>query len=105
MGGALLLVVSQVRERDVEKRLRKGIEARGGMCLKFSSPQNAGVPDRLCIVRGLHFFVEAKAPGKKPTKLQVEVHRQMRAAGACVHVVDTYDGVDTLLKAVDSITL
>ena len=34
------------REKQIEKYLRLRIEERGGVCLKFVSPGQDGVPDR-----------------------------------------------------------
>lgn len=48
-------------EKSLEKRFRRECERRGWICLKFESPGNAGVPDRIVID---HFggvsFVELK---------------------------------------------
>lgn len=94
-----------MRERDIEKELRLGIEARGGKCYKFVSPGNAGVPDRLVMVPGWVFLVEVKAPGKRPTKLQAHVAEEMRAAGGDVQpYVDTMDKVAALLRRVDMLS-
>ena len=49
-----------------------------------------------------HFFaVEAKAPGKKPTKRQELTMREMMNAGAAVFVIDgDVHALDTYLKVV-----
>lgn len=36
-------------------------------------------------------YVEFKAPGKAPTRLQIEEHKLMRAAGFEVHVIDSVE--------------
>ena len=60
-----------MREAEIEKYLRTKIEAKGGLCLKFVSPGNSGVPDRLVIYpKGQTCFVELKAPGKELRPLQ-----------------------------------
>lgn len=60
-----------MRESTIERSARDYARARGVLCLKFTSPGVAGVPDRLLIgPSGLVAFVEFKAPGKKPTALQ-----------------------------------
>ena len=55
---------------------------------KFTSPSNTGVPDRIFIKNGKTLFIEFKATGEKPRKLQLEIIKQMREKGAVVHVVD-----------------
>lgn len=44
--------------------------------------------DYHCIVRGLAFCIEAKAPGKKPTPRQESTIATIRSAGAPVFVID-----------------
>lgn len=56
-------------ESKIEKRLKKEIELLGGKAMKFISPGEAGVPDRIVLLPEGHvIFVELKAPGKKTKK-------------------------------------
>lgn len=50
-------------EKDIEKKLRQRVEARGGRCLKWVCPGWSGVPDRIILLPGgrIH-FVETKRP-------------------------------------------
>ena len=50
-----------------------------------------GDPDFIFSFCGIFCAIEAKAPGKKPTKLQLAKHRELRASGALVFVVDNPD--------------
>lgn len=84
-------------EAHVEQYLYRQIKKLGGMCLKFTSGIT-GVPDRIVILDGKTVFIEAKAPGKDPTKLQLFRMSQMRAAGAHVRVIDTRAQVDELIS-------
>lgn len=60
-----------MKEAETERYLKKKIEALGGLCLKFVSPGNDGVPDRIVIFpKGEVCFVELKAPGAKLKPLQ-----------------------------------
>ena len=60
-----------MQENEIEKKLKNQVEAAHGLCLKFTSPGNNGVPDRILLFpNGRIAFVEVKAPGKKPRKLQ-----------------------------------
>lgn len=67
------------------------------MCLKFTCPGTTGVPDRVVIANGQTVFIELKAPGKKPRRLQEEVIAEMRSHGADVRVANTKDLVDEVL--------
>ena len=69
-------------EKDVEKYLRDQIEKMGGMCLKFVSPGNAGVPDRLVLLPGGRvWFVEVKQDGGRVRPLQRWWQKKLRAVG------------------------
>lgn len=73
-------------ESKIEKELRLYMESLGGMFPKAVSPGNNGWPDR----NPSHpfcgpFYMELKAPGKFSTELQMEVAREMAAAGYRVY--------------------
>lgn len=76
------------REREIEASLKANIEAEGGLFLKWVSPGNNGVPDRILIYNGRVIFVELKT---KPGKLSpIQVHQQERLRKAGATVVTTY---------------
>jgi len=84
-------------ERDVEQYLVRRIAKLGGKAYKFSSPSNRAIPDRLCCLpRGRIVFVECKAPGKVPTKLQNLIIGLLRTLGHEVLIIDTKEKVDVL---------
>lgn len=86
-------------EKTIEAYLVKKVKAIGGIAYKFTSPQRRSVPDRLCVLPGGKiFFVELKAPGKLPTRLQAKEHETLRALGQLVYVIDSKAGVDALLQ-------
>lgn len=88
-----------MRERDIEKYLREQVKAAGGKAYKWNSPGNSGVPDRIVIMPGNRItFVELKAPGGKPTKLQLVQHKRLREMGCDVRVIDSIEQVDELLQ-------
>jgi hypothetical protein len=84
-------------EGIVEKYFLKRSTALGFMCLKFTAPGTAGVPDRIIIRDGRTVFVELKAPGEGPRRLQREVIKDLRSHGALVYLADTKELVDELL--------
>ena len=86
-----------MREKVIEEYLRKKCKENGFLCYKFTSPSTDGVPDRIVIGHGLTLFVELKAPGEVPRKLQVFVFDEMEKHGAEIHVVDTKDKVNALI--------
>ena len=55
-----------MRESEIEKRLKNAVKMRGGLALKFVSPNFNGVPDRLLLLpEGKAAFAELKATGRK----------------------------------------
>ena len=91
------------RESVIESYLRKQAKYNDFLCYKFVSPANDGVPDRVLIGHGRTIFVETKAPGKKPRKLQERVFQRMRDHGAYVFVMDTKDEIDRFFGSFESI--
>ena len=58
-------------EKDIEKMLTEGVKKMGGRCLKWVSPGNDGVPDRIVIMPGGRiWFVELKDDGGQLSELQ-----------------------------------
>ena len=50
-------------EKDIETKLRKMVERRGGLCLKWVCPGWSGVPDRMILLPGGRaIFIETKRP-------------------------------------------
>lgn len=74
-------------ESAVEEFLGRRVKAEGGKYLKFTSPGNSGVPDRIVILRGMVVFVELKQDTGTLSKVQRTQIKSMTAQGAKVHVV------------------
>lgn len=76
------------RERDIESGLRKQVERMGGKFMKFTSPGNDGVPDRIAILPGGRvWFVELKREGEKPTAVQKWQIERLQKLGCNVAVI------------------
>lgn len=89
-------------ENSIEKRLVTEAERVGGWCLKLPAIHNAGLPDRLCLFPGGEVvFVELKAFGKKPRKIQILMHQKLKAMGFRVEVIDTIAGCKMLALEYD----
>lgn len=81
-------------ERDIEKALVARVKDLGGLCEKFVSPGRRSVPDRIVTLPGGRIiFVELKAPGKKPTLLQMRDHWRRQDLGCDVRVIDSLEAV------------
>jgi hypothetical protein len=80
-------------EKTVEAALVARVKALGGICDKFNSGRRS-VPDRIVTLPGNKvIFVECKAPGKKPTPLQLRDHERRKALGCDVRVIDSVEAV------------
>ena len=79
-----------MKESQLEAKVVKHCRDRGILCYKFSSPAHRGVPDRLLIKDGKVLFLELKAEGKRPTRLQVREMQLLWYAGVQSEWVDTY---------------
>ncbi|MDO5015273.1 MAG: VRR-NUC domain-containing protein [Clostridia bacterium] len=88
-----------MRESEIEKILRVEIEKLNGVCFKFISPGNIGVPDRIVIYPGgkIHFIELKTKKGvlSKAQELQISV---LRSKGAEVFVIFGIDGVKQYLE-------
>lgn len=80
-------------EKQIEDLLVKQIRKHNGLCYKWTSPGNIGVPDRIVILDGRLVFVELKAPGKKPRTAQRVAARRIRKSGGRVYCISTKEQV------------
>lgn len=88
------------REREAEVRLCDGVRKLGGVAFKFTSPGNAGVPDRMIVMPGGRIiFVEVKREGGKPTVRQLAQLRRLRELGCQVFLLVGVAAVDDFLKS------
>lgn len=88
-----------MRESHIERKMKGKVEEAGGWFLKFTSPSQAGVPDRLVLLpKGKAFFAEIKAPGKVPEPLQRKVIERMVRLGHPVEVIDSIEQIDDVIK-------
>ena len=95
--------ILQMLEKQIETAFVKATHQRGGLCLKFTSPSMAGVPDRLVLLPDGHMgFVEMKAPGKHPRPLQVQRINQLKRLGYQVFVCDQFDQIGGMLDAIQA---
>ncbi len=87
-----------MREKEIENYLVRKVKKLGGICFKFVSPGNAGVPDRIVIKEGKLIFVELKAPGKSVRALQRLQIDKLLKHEQTVYVADSKEKIDLILK-------
>jgi len=89
-------------EKDLEKKLVDGIKARGGMSLKWVSPGNRGVPDRILLLPGGRIaFAEMKRPkGGRVDPLQKYWKKILTGLGFTVYTIFTEEDLSKALGEV-----
>lgn len=80
-----------MRESEIEKKVSEYAKAKGWLVYKFVSPSQRGVPDKIFIRGGEIYFIEFKASGKKPTKLQDKVFSKIRGELFEVYIIDNIE--------------
>lgn len=85
------------RESDIEGYLIKCVKEVKGLLRKVKWIGYNGAPDRLFMLKGFACWVELKAPGEEPDRLQRLEHRRLRWAGMEVVVIDSYLTVEMLV--------
>lgn len=82
-------------EAMIEKDAKEFAEGLGGVCMKWVSPGNVGVPDRiLSFAHSGPFFMEFKAPGKRLRANQKAMCVKLARKGFRVYI-----NVDSIKKA------
>lgn len=90
-----------MREKQIEQKLVQAVRKKGGLCLKFVSPNFDGMPDRLILLpRGRIAFAELKAPGKKPRPLQIARHKTLMELGFRVYIIDSVEQIGAVLDEI-----
>ena len=88
-------------EKQIERKLCDEVNKLNGMCLKQNGI--AGIPDRLVLLpNGKCAFVELKAPGEKPRKLQKIRMKQLRKLGFKTYVIDGVEQIGGVLDEIQS---
>ena len=87
-------------EREIERILVDEMKKLGGRAYKWTSPGNAGVPDRIVIFPGEPpVFVELKRAGGVPTAIQMAQMRRLEVLGQRVEVVYGIAGLVKFFRA------
>ncbi|WP_028125410.1 VRR-NUC domain-containing protein [Eremococcus coleocola] len=90
-----------MKEIEIEQKLVKAVADRMGWCLKWTSQSLTGIPDRIVLLPGGKIaFVEVKAPGEKPRKLQIRRMNQLQALGFNCYVLDKAEDIPALLEEI-----
>ena len=92
--------MTAVREKNIEDYFIRRCRELDVFVIKNTGMN--GIPDRLLIWDRMHWFLELKKPGEKPTELQVAVAKKLKAHGAIPLWADSKPCVDRILEALVS---
>ncbi len=73
-----------MNESTIERAVCAYAKAKGCIVMKLAGQNQRGQPDRLFVLGGRVLFVEFKAPGKKPTALQLKWLANLNDQGMAV---------------------
>lgn len=90
-------------EKEFESKMTDIVKSLGGLCVKFESPGNTGVPDRLVIgTHGNIYFVEMKRPSQSRTAAKQNYWKDKLTKHGCksfiIHNEEELDKFLRLLK-------
>lgn len=85
-------------ERVIEYYLIKRVKALGGEIRKLKYIARRSATDRLVLLPGRHFFAELKRSKVKAEDHQSREHKKLEWAGCEVHLLDTFEKIDEVLK-------
>ncbi|MEX6493300.1 VRR-NUC domain-containing protein [Fusobacterium animalis] len=90
-------------EKEIEAYLVRSVKNKKGLCMKWTSPGNAGVPDRIIMIPGGKvYFVELKAEGKRNnlSPLQKNFILKLKNLNCDVKVIASFQEVDEFIEEV-----
>jgi len=90
-----------LKESEIEKRLVRKVRECGGLCYKFISPANPGVPDRIVVTPdGRTIYIELKTEIGRLANIQRWQIEQLRERGADVRVLKGLPEVEAFIGEV-----
>lgn len=90
-----------MKESQIEKYLVRKVREKGGLCYKFTSPGNPGVPDRIVITPdGRTIYVELKTDIGRLANIQKWQRSEMEKRRVDVRVLYGMNAVKEFLKEV-----
>lgn len=89
-------------ETSIERRLKAGVEALGGRCIKLLTSAESGLPDRLVLLPGRRAeFVELKDRHGRLRPAQQRLRNVLAGMGWQMHVLNTNQRVDEWLENIN----
>ncbi len=89
-------------EKNLEKYFVSEIKKLGGLCYKFVSPGNSGVPDRIVVLPGVIHFVELKTDRGVVSPLQKRQIKKLNNLGQRAWVLYGFEDVEKFMNVLKS---
>ena len=89
-------------EKNYEKYFDSEIKKLGGLCYKFVSPGNSGVPDRIVVLPGVIHFVELKTDRGVVSPLQKRQIKKLNNLGQRAWVLYGFEDVEKFMNVLKS---
>jgi len=87
------------QESQIEKKAKAYARQHGFWVRKFKSPGNRAAPDSIFMSpKGVVFFIEFKAPGKKPTAAQLRELLLISKQGGNSYWVDSFENAKEIVS-------
>jgi hypothetical protein len=88
-------------EAQIEAKMVRMVRDHGGLCYKFTSPNNPGVPDRIVITPdGRTIYIELKTQYGRLAEIQQWQIEEIRKRGADVRVLKGWEAVREFIREV-----
>lgn len=88
-------------ESDIQTKILRYLKQQGVFHFKTQSTNISGIPDIVCVYRGLPLFLEVKQPKGKTTPLQEYQMDRIRQAGGYASIVTSVTDVRELLLTLE----
>jgi Holliday junction resolvase len=88
-----------MKESDIQSKVIKFVEAKGGYVVKIVSSSKAGKADLIVCYLGLFIAIEMKKPGEDPEPLQIYNQKKVRKSGGISIIGRSVGDVKLLLDS------
>lgn len=78
-------------EKEIQSKIIKFLKSKEHFCYKHVATSVNGIPDIMCIIRGIPVFIEVKRPGGKATELQMLKIAEIVENNGIAFIVHTYE--------------
>jgi len=86
-----MLVFTFMIESKIQTKIILQLTKEGWYCVKLTKTNKNGIPDLMCLRKGVTMFIEVKQVGGKLSEIQKYRHEEIRKQGFKVKVWSAYN--------------